>query len=265
MAIHMEFREIPIFQFFEAEARNELRSICTTMEKKLGDAILSIGKEVPGLYILADGEITISAPHFQMPLATLGRGQCIGEMSLIEDVNVASATASVSSPSATLVFCSASDFRNFLQKFPGSSAAFYRGAAKLLSSRLRHTDAILNQQIEIGTNLIVKIINNSKVNLRLNETKAGVNDTGERVISRLMHVLPKLDQIQQKSPDVASLIDELRHELEEIFLVDAQNFDRMSQQLDLIIQHFDNLKRVANGGTAIPIRGDVSLFGQQEK
>jgi CRP-like cAMP-binding protein len=256
----IEFREIPLFRFFEADVRRELPSRFTWKEAKQGDEILSYGKPVPGIFIIASGEVAVTIPNVDNRLALLKSGQCFGEMSLIEEVETASATVMVHSTEARLMFCSAQDFKKILLNMPGCAYSFYKGAALLLSSRLRQVNSRLNEELSNVHGLINDAIKNSQVSRQLTETMSEVNQTGTNVVTKLMQVMPVLMELQKKFPAAQGDIEKLQKVLEDVFLIDSQNFDRISQQLDLIFQQFENIKRVANGGFAIPLAGDRNLF-----
>lgn len=256
----IEFREIPLFRYFEADARRELPSKFTWKQARQGEVILSYGKPVPGIFIVASGEVAVTIPNVESPLALLKNGQCFGEMSLVEEVETASATVIVHSAEARLMFCSVTDFKKILLNMPGCAYSFYKGAALLLSSRLRQVNSKLNEELSNVHMLITDALKNSQVPRQLTETMSEVNQTGTNVVTKLMQVMPVLVEMQKKFPDARTDIEQLQKVLEDVFLIDSQNFDRISQQLDLIFQQFENIKRVANGGTAIPLAGDRNLF-----
>ncbi len=181
-------------------------------------------------------------------------------MSLVEEVETASATVTIHSATAKLMFCSVGDFKKILVNMPGCAYSFYKGAALLLSSRLRHVNSKMNEEISEVHSLISGILTDSQVPRQLTETMSEVNQTGAAVVSKLMQVMPLLTNLQKKFPDTRTDLEHLQKVLEDVFLIDSQNFDRISQQLDLIFQQFENIKRIANGGTAIPLAGDRNLF-----
>jgi predicted nucleic acid-binding Zn-ribbon protein len=181
-------------------------------------------------------------------------------MSLVEEVETASASVTVHSAEARLMFCAASDFKKLLLDMPGCAYAFYKGAALLLSSRLRQVNSKLNQELSNVHSLIMEALKNSQLPRQLTETMSEVNQTGTNVVTKLMQVMPALLELQKKFPEAQRDIEDLQKVLEEVFLIDSQNFDRISQQLDLIFQQFENIKRVANGGTVVPLAGDRNLF-----
>jgi CRP-like cAMP-binding protein len=256
----IEFREIPLFRYFEADARRELPNKFIWKQARQGERILSYGKPVPGIFIIGSGEVAVTIPKVDSPLAILKSGQCFGEMSLIEEVETASATVTVHSAEARLMFCAAGDFKKMLLNMPGCAYAFYKGAALLLSSRLRQVNGKLNEELSNVHTMIMDALKNSQLPRHLAETMSEVNQTGTNVVTKLMQVMPVLMDMQKKFPEAHHDIEQLQKVLEDVFLIDSQNFDRISQQLDLIFQQFENIKRVANGGTAIPLAGDRNLF-----
>ncbi|MDH5738371.1 MAG: hypothetical protein OEZ23_08665, partial [Gammaproteobacteria bacterium] len=48
--------------------------------------------------------------------------------------------------------------------------------------------------------------------------------------------------------------------LMEVYYGESQKFDRLSQEMQLIQQYFDNLKRMIDGNRELVVRGDSSLF-----
>ncbi len=261
MSINISINEIPVFVFFEGEARDKLGEILEPQIRTKGERLLTRGREVEGLYVIVEGLCEVSIPNMSAPLAVLSRGQCVGEMSLLlDEVEAASADVIVTSDDAKLFFCSATRFQDFLINVPGSAAAFYQGASYLLSTRLRLVNSRLSEQLAVGHNLITDFIKDSEVHLHLSETRSELSQTGDTVVGKLMQLVPFIQGISKNFPDAQQELEALQNKIEEIFLIDSQNFDRISQQLDLITQHFENLQRVANGGQAVPLRGDRSLF-----
>src|SRR6478735_1086158 len=116
----IEFREIPLFRYFEADARRDLPQHFSWKQARQGDIILAYGKPVTGIFIIDAGEVAVTMPQLDSPVALLTSGQCFGEMSLIEDVETASATVSVHSAEVKLLFCAAADFKKILLHTPGT-------------------------------------------------------------------------------------------------------------------------------------------------
>ncbi len=260
MPTSIDIREIPLFKFFDVTARQALVARFSRHVMAEGQSILTYGMPVPGIYIVVEGKVKISIPDVKDPLAVLERGQCFGEMSLIEEVEYASADATVMTESAKLLFCSIVDFRKNFEEFPGSSDAFYRSSAILLSLRLRQTTQLLNKELSAGQSLLKTLITDPVTGNKITQTKNNVEKTGHTVVNKLMDVIPLLEAIIRKYPVAEQDLNKLRQKIEDVFLVDSQEFDRITQQLGQIEQHFDNIRRVANGGDSLPLAGDRNLF-----
>lgn len=260
MAYPIELREVPLFLYFEETARRELAKIFSWKHAQEGDILLSFGKPVPGIFILAKGEVSVQMPQIEHPLATLKAGQCFGEMALVEETESASASVVVLTKEASFMYCSVDDFKQLLMNTPGCAYSFYKGASILLSSRLRHVNAKLNNEIASIHGMISQMLVKSQVSLQLSETMSELNQTGTSIVGKLIEVIPLLTHLEKNLPQSRDEIARIQKIIEDVFLIDSQNFDRISQQLNLISQQFENIKRVANGGTAISLTGDKHIF-----
>ena len=138
--------------------------------------------------------------------------------------------------------------------------AFYKGAAIALSGRLRETNLTLQSQIREAQKLVETLMERDHVANHLIQTRVVVEDTGSVIVQKLADVIPQLRELKSQHPEMAARLEELELKLEDVFLVESQKFDRIAQQLHLIYQHFENIRRVATAGQPLPVRGDKSLF-----
>lgn len=137
-------RLLETVEIFSGFTQSELADILTGAEKcvfRPRELILTEGSSGTFMYIIIDGEVEISkklAVGGNKLLTRLGAGSCFGEMALI-DSNVRSAT--VKSVSRCIMLrLSETEFR----KNPSAGAKLYRNVARLLSRRLRDTNAMIS-------------------------------------------------------------------------------------------------------------------------
>ena len=100
----------------------------------------------------------------------------------------------------------------------------------------------------------------SDVDFKLGTTRNVLDHTGSNLISRLLDIIPVIEGVIDKAPDVAPELAEVKRTIEKVLYSEGQNFDRLSQQLDQVLQHFANMKRLLSGEAPEEIRGDRRLF-----
>lgn len=262
MGYSIEFQEIPILSYLSRSTRVRLTDLFKRLELKKGSVLIEYQKAVPGIFVVVDGVVEVVVERFEKKsvINEIRRGGIFGEMSLLDGTGVASAEIRVASESAKILFCDKDDFKDLVFHDPSEAYAFYKGAALLLDGRLRETNDRLIEQINGVHDAIIDILGKSVISDYLEETRASVEDTGCAIVSRLSKALSGLEAITEHYPELAGGIRDASTEIEEVFLVEAQKVDRIAQQLSIIWQHFENIKRIAMGGESQEIRGDKNLF-----
>ncbi len=102
------------------------------------NTLIHEGKPIQALYIVLDGEFLVKTSALgDKPIASLGAGEMLGEMSYV-DARPPSATVTSSQESLVLKI-DRSDLENRLKEDDGFAARFYRALAIFLSDRLRGT------------------------------------------------------------------------------------------------------------------------------
>lgn len=130
-------------EVFSGFSQSELIDLLGNTEKCVfnpGETILTEGSTGNFMYIIIDGEVEIRkklAVGGEKVLRNLGAGTCFGEMSLVDN-EVRSATVR-SVAKCVLLRLGEGDF----WKTPATSAKLYRNIARLLSRRLRDTNAMI--------------------------------------------------------------------------------------------------------------------------
>ena len=115
-----------------------------------GTVLIHEGKPVTALYIILDGALEVRIAARDRHLATLGRGEIVGEMSFV-DAHPPSATVRALENSLVLRISQA-QLGERLQQDPGFAARFYRAIAFFLSHRLREMDAAtLNGKLAVSS------------------------------------------------------------------------------------------------------------------
>lgn len=109
------------------------------MEAAAGQALITMGRKIDDVVIVLDGKVQVSVGG--QVLARLGRGEILGEMSLIEDA-LPSANATTMGPAALLLVPIAA-LREKLAADTAFAARFYKAVALFLSDRMRGTVAQL--------------------------------------------------------------------------------------------------------------------------
>lgn len=130
-------KQSPIFSLVSTD---DLRVVAGVLEQKqffTGDRIFEINDQGDHLYLLVSGKVGISIdpdPASRNFIATLGPGDCFGEMNLLDDLP-RSATAHVLED-ATVLTLEKSRLRGLILSYPEISI----GMLRALSMRLREAN-----------------------------------------------------------------------------------------------------------------------------
>ena len=72
-------------------------------------------------------------------------------------------------------------------------------------------------------------------------------------------------EVIEDYPGSGKVLSGIKEKIESVVFAEGQNFDRLEQQLDHILQHFANLKIIVNGGIPREVRGDSTLFDEKSQ
>jgi CRP-like cAMP-binding protein len=126
---------------FEMLSNQELEAVCallTPRSLKTGATIFTEGALGDGLYLVAAGEVEVFHSSRNGPLATLGVGECFGEMALV-DKDYRSATVKARSD-VELLHLSPESLARFRKDHKDGFGFLVMNIARLLSVRLREAN-----------------------------------------------------------------------------------------------------------------------------
>lgn len=143
MTLKLRLSDIPLFKFVDPKDAERFSEFVTVQEKNPGDVVLMSGEVPAGLYIVATGLVGVYKDD-EAPVATIGSGGALGEMSLIEETK-ASATIRALEPTR-LVFLHKERFVAELEQNVSLASSFFRGVSVMLSKRLRNTTRRISEE-----------------------------------------------------------------------------------------------------------------------
>ena len=140
---HHELPETPLFAGLTEDDWPQVLAAGTRVELGAGEQIFRQG--APGLefFLIVSGavQVSVESPNGDLPIAQLGAGAVLGEMSLLlEDDHSVSARASTST---TLLRFSSAAFNDWLDERSPTAFRVLRNLANTLAARLRSADAHL--------------------------------------------------------------------------------------------------------------------------
>lgn len=254
------YEEIPIFSQLNRESLTRLHDLFTKITKKKNFTIIKYKEPVAGIYIVVSGEVSVILPEYEKPIATLGPGSCFGEMSLVEKGESASATVQVSSGKAEFLYCEMAKLEQQIEKDTIFANGFYKSAAHLMSSRLRQSNDKINNEIARGVISAAELIETLELDSKIQQTSGRLDDAGENIVTKLTLALSTIREMIETGKVSKDKLVEVGDLIEEVYYGEFQNFDRLSQEMQLIQQYFDNLKRMIDGNRQLAVRGDSDLF-----
>ena len=129
--------QVPLFKDLSHHELQALAGSCREREYAVGDVLLRQGETGVGLFVIASGRVRVSQHQEGGPeqdLASIGAGEVLGEMSLLDDLP-RSATATAAEPTRALVL-PVWDFRAALREAPEIGIKLLA----VLSRRLRQAE-----------------------------------------------------------------------------------------------------------------------------
>jgi len=139
-------RLLNTFSFFKTLKMNEVRYLVPFIRHKQfskGEIIIQKGQPGKNLYVILSGMVEVLGNN-DVNIAFLGKGEILGEMSLISG-EAAGATIKAVEPTK-MIFMNSRNFRRLLRKFPSLQMYF----ATLLSKRLAKTNTARSDELESG-------------------------------------------------------------------------------------------------------------------
>jgi len=132
------YNAVPIFKALAREEVDEIVSISKMFKARSGHVLLEEGKSGHGAYIIVQGEASIHIRLYQgddTHIATLGKGDVVGEMSLIDDAPV---SATVTTTTQCIVLHIQKDkFDELRSAFRPAAYKLLRAMSPMLCERLR--------------------------------------------------------------------------------------------------------------------------------
>ena len=254
-------RDIEIFSYVDESKQDKLESLFTSESYKQGAVIIEHGEPVNGLYLLEKGKVDVSLPGFKGILATLEEGRSFGEMSLFNDDNLGSATVSVSSETAEMLFCPRDSLASALLEDQLLAAGFYHGSARMMTERLRSTNnkisGEISKSIKMASTLISEVSNSGTLGSAQEEVVAA----GTSIVSGMTEILKSLLVMKQTGETVShEEITLLADNAKEIYYSEFQVFEKVNKQLKVLGQHLDNVTRILSQQDVLVVDEDTLLM-----
>ena len=141
---HWDLSDAPLFAGADMDAFRKTLAECTTRRLSHGECLLEPGAENRLLYVVLAGSLTVHVDDpASSPLATLGRGACVGELSLAQDQ---AATAYVIADGDTRVLLI--DAEHFW-RMVAVSPLISRNLMRILAERIRLNTEVIRQGREL--------------------------------------------------------------------------------------------------------------------
>lgn len=139
-----ELAEMPLFRYVTSESVDGVLERCRVEELRRNDVLMRQGDENRNLYLVLSGElgVRLDSPDSD-PIVLLGRGETIGEMSLI-DHKGASAWVIASADTRLLVID-----EEIIWSLVRSSHAAACNLLQIITSRLRNANIVLSERIRL--------------------------------------------------------------------------------------------------------------------
>lgn len=253
-------QEIEIFSEIEESRRHQIEALFIAQSYSEGDLVTRFGEPVDGLYLLDNGEVEVSIPGFDGALATLQAGMSFGEMSLFKQDEVASATVTVSSETAELLFCPRDSLNLALKVDETLAAGFYRGSTLLVSERLKNTNQKISGEITKSITMARGLVEGISMTGDLGVAKEDFTSAGTVIVSGMTEILKKLMVMKESNTNISpEEIAGLADKAKEIYYSDFQVFERVDNQLKVLGQHLDNVNRILSRQEVVQVEEDMSL------
>lgn len=129
--------DVPLFEKLSPRAKQTLVSAAVTRRLVEGERLLVTGELNTSMFVVLDGALDVVLPGIEAPHVRLGRGECVGELSILDGQPV-SADVVAAGPTTILQL-------DHLQVWSliDSSASFARNLLRLLAGRVRRDHAVL--------------------------------------------------------------------------------------------------------------------------
>lgn len=136
--------EIPLFKGLTQEQINRLAASCTVEEFEAGQAVFRESEAADRMFILLEGEITVSVGDPPVPVGTLTKGETLGEFSLLSSKRrTATATTQTRVEAAVL---SHEDLETLIRRRPDIGVIIYKNLGLGLGEKLLQSNLSLRKQ-----------------------------------------------------------------------------------------------------------------------
>lgn len=266
MAVAISIKDIAIFKYLPAPLLQELKEEFKQIVLGKYEKFVNYGQEMPGLYLVVEGNVEVFTENFQELLTTLNPGATIGEMSLIANDNLASASLCGGEKGAKLYGCDKTLFETKILSDEKLAYCFFKGASELMADRLHRTNLVVRERIETAKNSIKAIMQDYVIINRIAGVMGTVDDMGCDIVEILGGSVHRLEEFIAQNPSIdTSSVKLAKGVIEKVILEDMQEIDKTSQKLGMILQFLENIQCTVNNEDVKEIKGDMNLFNSKGK
>ncbi len=240
--VNLKLQDIPLFQHVPEQHAQIINECATSLKKNSQDVILLEGEPVLGIYVVLAGQVKVHTGHPLQPITLINAGETFGEMSLVEKAT-ASATIRAAEDGTQLILVHGKRLQEKLEVFPDLAAAFYKGAATILSRRLRETTRKVGHELQTRVKINASIQANDRENTLAAQLTALTHKTGslqESLEESLKKWLKSVSALEQKVGAHSTLKKEIETDVSiqqrELALI-HQSLEQVRQTLERVEKH----------------------------
>ncbi len=229
---------VPIFRFLNKEQGKKIAKAFKIIKCSKGEVMLTDGEPVPGIFIVIEGAVDVYTGKFEAFLTRLEYGNTIGEMSLIEN-RTASASVRVAENETVLLLCKSDDFRKVLNDDPELAANFYKGAAGILSNRLRTSNNHIQTELSETKSDLQNILDDEKVIKKIGKERKEIPNVSKTSIAHLETILPMIENMKNNSPEDKEMLTQMSTSINDAIKAEAMNFERINKRVSKMQNYLD--------------------------
>lgn len=259
-----DIKDIEVFACLNDEQLKKISNLFEPKKFKAGTVVVQHSDLVDGLYLVVEGEFNVTIPDYEGVLAKLGPGSSFGEMTLFEDFALASASVSAASDENKVLFCARDDLLEELEVDHKLSAGLYKGSVIMMADRLRANNQKIKSEITASLQTASEVIDGLSPARKLEKARDQIDAAGQSIVSSITGVMKSLSDFKEtggpvSNDDIGSMLDTIQS----IYYNEFQVFDKISQQLNLLEQHLENIRRILYQEGQINIKGDKEVLEEK--